>query len=88
MTYKPSPKPNFYKPTHIEYNKIETYMWGDEEAGKVQDWIYVSNESLHQIIFGMKPGGHFKHSDQYRTIFGADELLYVLSGDCDTVKVP
>ena len=40
MTYKPSPKPNFYKPTHIEYNKIETYMWGDEEAGKVKDWIY------------------------------------------------
>ena len=80
MTYKPSPKPNFYKPTHIEYNKIETYMWGDEEAGKVQDWIYVSNESLHQIIFGMEPGGNFKHSDQYRTIFGADELLYVLSG--------
>ena len=28
----------------------------------------------------MEPGGNFKHSDQYRTIFGADELLYVLSG--------
>ena len=80
MTYKPSPKPNFYEATHIEYKKMETYMWGDEEAGKVRDWIYVSNESLHQIIFGIEPGGNFKHSDQYRTIFGADELLYVLSG--------
>ena len=80
MTYKPSPKPNYYEPTHIEYKKMETYMWGDEEAGKVRDWIYVSNESLHQIIFGIEPGGNFKHSDQYRTIFGADELLYVLSG--------
>ena len=80
MTYKPSPKPNFYAPTHIEYKKMETYMWGDEEAGKVKDWIYVSNESLHQIIFGLEPGNNFKHSDQYRTIFGADELLYVLSG--------
>ena len=23
---------------------------------------------------------YLKHSDQYRTIFGADELMYVLSG--------
>ncbi len=80
MTYKPSPKPNFYEPTHIKYKTMETYMWGDDKAGKVKDWIYVSNEDLHQIIFGIEPGGKFKHSDQYRTIFGADELLYVLSG--------
>jgi mannose-6-phosphate isomerase-like protein (cupin superfamily) len=59
---------------------METYMWGDDQAGKVEDWIYISNDSLHQIIFGMESNGKFKHSDQYRTIFGADELLYVLSG--------
>ena len=46
MTYKPSPKPNFHEPTHIEYKKMETYMWGDDEAGKVKDWIYVSNEDM------------------------------------------
>ena len=80
MTYKPSPKPNFFEPTHIKYKSMETYMWGDDQAGKVKDWIYVSNDSLHQIIFGMDSNGKFKHSDQYRTIFGADELLYVLSG--------
>ena len=80
MTYKPSPKPNFTKPTHIKYSLMETHMWGDEITGKVKDWIYVSNESLHQIIFGMEARGNFKHSDQYRTIFGADELMYVLSG--------
>ena len=28
----------------------------------------------------MKSRGFFKHSEEYRTIFGADELLYVLSG--------
>ena len=80
MTYKPSPKPNFFEPTHIKYKSMETYMWGDDETGKVKDWIYVSNDSLHQIIFGMDSNSKFKHSDQYRTIFGADELLYVLSG--------
>ncbi|MDC0056927.1 cupin domain-containing protein [Alphaproteobacteria bacterium] len=80
MTYKPSPKPDFNKPTHIKYDSMETHIWGDDVTGKVKDWIYVSNSSLHQIIFGMEPRGNFKHSDQYRTIFGADELLYVLSG--------
>ena len=80
MAYKPSPKPDFDKPTHIKYELIEPYMWGDEETGEVKDWIYVSNLSLHQIIFGLDPKGNFKHSDQYRTIFGADEFLYVLSG--------
>jgi len=80
MEYKPSPKPDFDKPTHIKYDLIEPYMWGDEDTGKVKDWIYVSNSSLHQIIFGLEPRKNFKHSDNYRTIFGADELLYVLSG--------
>ena len=80
MIYKPSPKPDFIKPTHIKYDSLEPHMWGDEITGKVKDWIYVSNKSLHQIIFGMEARGSFKHSDQYRTIFGADELMYVLSG--------
>ena len=80
MTYKPSPKPNFFEPTHIKYSSMDTHMWGDKESENVKDWIYVSNESLHQIIFGMDSGDSFKHSNQFRTIFGADELLYVLSG--------
>ena len=74
MTYKPLLSQISHEPTHIVYKKMETYMWGDDEAGKVKDWIYVSNESLHQIIFGLEPGNNFKHSDQYRTIFGADEF--------------
>ena len=36
---------------------METHIWGDDIAGKVKDWIYVSNLSLHQIIFGMGPRG-------------------------------
>ena len=35
MTYKPSPKPDFDKPTHIKYDSMETYIWGDDVAGKV-----------------------------------------------------
>ena len=80
MVYKSSPKPSFDKITHIVYKNLKTYMWGDKESGFVKDWIYISNKYLHQIIFGMKPKGYFKHSKEYRTIFGSDELLYVLSG--------
>ena len=80
MKYKSSPRPNFEKPTQIKYKNMQTYIWGDKEAGFVKDWIYLSNKNLHQIIFGMEAKGFFKHSKEYRTIFGADELLYVLSG--------
>ena len=80
MVYKPSPKPDYAKSTLIKYSAIKIHMWGDEISGYVKDWIYVSNKHLHQIIFGLKPGSNFKHSQSFRTIFGADEFLYVLSG--------
>lgn len=80
MVYKPSPKPDYLKSTLIKYSSIKTHMWGDKISGYVKDWIYVSNRHLHQIIFGLKPNSNFKHSESFRTIFGADEYLYVLSG--------
>ena len=55
-------------------------LWGDEVSGWVNDWIYVSSERIFQIVFSLPPGGSFRHSEQHRTVFGADELFYVLSG--------
>jgi quercetin dioxygenase-like cupin family protein len=46
----------------------------------VDDWIYVSSDKIHQLVFGLPPGGWFRHSPEYRTVFAADEVLYVLSG--------
>jgi quercetin dioxygenase-like cupin family protein len=80
MAYAPSPRPVFDGPSHIPYANITRHLWGDPEAGEVADWIYVSSAKIHQIIFGLAPGGSFRHSDSFRTIFGADELLYVVSG--------
>lgn len=80
MAYKPSPRPTFSKPSHIPYTQVTRHLWGEEDAGLVDDWIYASTDRIHQIVFGMQPGGYFKHTDAFRTIFGADELLYVLSG--------
>jgi mannose-6-phosphate isomerase-like protein (cupin superfamily) len=76
----PSPRPTFPGPTHIRYEDVVLHLWGDETSGEVADWMYVSSEKIHHLVFGLAPGGVFRHSDAFRTIFAADELLYVLSG--------
>jgi quercetin dioxygenase-like cupin family protein len=80
MGYKPSPRPSFDGPTAIRAADAVRHTWGDEEAGFVEDWIYVSSQRIHAIVFGLEPGGAFRHSDSFRTVFAADELLYVLQG--------
>jgi quercetin dioxygenase-like cupin family protein len=80
MTYSPSPRPTFDGPAAIPYHTVTRYLWGDDEAGEVADWIYVSSSRIHQLVYGVPAGGAFTHSDQFRTIFAADLLYYVLSG--------
>lgn len=80
MAYKSSPRPTFSEPTHLPYATVTRHLWGDPEAGEVADWIYVSSDKIHQLLFGLAPGGVFRHSAEFRTIFAADEIYYVLSG--------
>ena len=80
MAYKPSPRPKFQGPTHIPFESTTLHLWGEEAGGQVPDWCYVSSEKIHQLIFGLPPGGAFRHSENYKTIFAADEVYYVLSG--------
>ncbi len=80
MGYRPSPRPSFDAPTAIRASDTVRHTWGDEEAGFVEDWIYVSSELIHAIVFGLPPGGAFRHSESFRTVFAADELLHVLQG--------
>ena len=80
MGYRPSPRPSFDAPTVIRGADAVRHTWGDEEAGLVEDWIYVSSQLLHAIVFALPPGGAFRHSESFRTVFAADELLYVLQG--------
>lgn len=75
-----SPRPSFDQPTHIPYEAATRHVWGDADSGRVSDWIYVSSEKVHQLVFSLPPGGCFRHSNDHRTIFAADELYYVLSG--------
>src|SRR4028118_1854640 len=80
MIYTPSPRPTYERAAHIPLAAASRYLWGDPEAGEVADWIYVSSDKIHQLVFGLPPGGVFRHSDAYRTIFAADLLYYVLAG--------
>ena len=79
MSYTPSPRAQYNGPTAIRYENVTRHLWGDDEAGQVADWIYVSNGKIHQIVFGLPVGGMFRHSDNYRTIFAADEVYFVLN---------
>jgi quercetin dioxygenase-like cupin family protein len=78
--YRPSPRPTFDAATAIRHRDVVRYTWGDDESGEVLDWLYVSSGRVHQLVFGLAGGQAFRHSDQFRTIFAADEVLYVLSG--------
>jgi len=76
----PTPRPMFNAPTHIPSHSAALHLWGDDEAGHVADWIYASTQKVHHLVFSVAPGRAFRHSEDFRTIFAADEWLYVLSG--------
>jgi quercetin dioxygenase-like cupin family protein len=75
-----SPRPVFDGPALIRRADVTRHVWGDPAAGEVFDWIYASTEKVHMLVFGLPPGAGFRHSEDYRTIFAADELLHVLQG--------
>lgn len=80
QTYSPSPRPSYTVPTAIPRADVTRHLWGDEESGVVADLIYASTASIHALVFILPPGGAFRHSREYRTVFRADELLHVLRG--------
>ena len=72
--------PTFDGPALIRRADAIRHVWGDPASGEVYDWIYASTEKIHMLVFGLPPGGGFRHSEDFRTIFAADELLHVLQG--------
>jgi mannose-6-phosphate isomerase-like protein (cupin superfamily) len=80
MGYTPTPRPTFDVPTTIRFDDAVTATWGDDVAGHVLDRIFVSSSKIHHIIYELEPHAGFTHSEEYRTIFAAHEVMYVLSG--------
>jgi len=78
--YSPSPRPTFDRPAAIPGHAATRHIWGDAEAGFVADRIYASTGLIHALVFELPAGGAFRHSPEFRTVFGADEVLHVLEG--------
>jgi mannose-6-phosphate isomerase-like protein (cupin superfamily) len=78
--YTPSPRPSYDEPTAIPRSAVTRHVWGDAGSGEVADLIYASTDAIHALVFVLPANGRFCHSEEYRTVFGADEVLHVLSG--------
>jgi mannose-6-phosphate isomerase-like protein (cupin superfamily) len=79
--HTPSPRPNYDSPSLTRRETVQRHIWGDRESGLVADWIYASTDKVHALVFGLAPGKWFKHSPGFRTVFGADEVFFVLHGE-------
>lgn len=78
--YQHSPRPSYDHGTAIPRSQAARHVWGDAESGEILDLVYVSNQRIHQLLFEIPAGGQFTHSADFRTIFGADEVLYAVEG--------
>ena len=58
-------------PASIPRRTVQRHVWGDPLAGEVSDWIYVSSEQIHALVFGLAPHGEFRHSPDHWTVFAA-----------------
>lgn len=72
---------SFDGPAHIPYSSVTKHIWGDSTSGLVSDWTYLSTNCLTQLLFGLPPHRAFRHSEDFKTIFAADELYFVVSGE-------
>jgi mannose-6-phosphate isomerase-like protein (cupin superfamily) len=68
------------EPVVLRYRDLERRTWGDEQTGRLADWFYADDAQMNLNIVGMPPNGSALDSPANPTIFGADELFYVLEG--------
>jgi len=67
-------------PVVLRYADIERRTWGDEQTGRLADWFYADDAELNLNIVGIGPQGAALSSPALPTVFGADELFYLLEG--------
>jgi quercetin dioxygenase-like cupin family protein len=57
------------------------FLWGDEAAGYVSDWIYGSSPWIHMMSFEMTVGSRFGNSPDFKTFYDAAETYHCLKGE-------
>jgi len=68
------------QPVVMRYRDLERRTWGDEQTGRLADWFYADDAEMNLNIVGMPANGSAVASPANPTVFGADELFYVLEG--------
>lgn len=66
MRKSASPRPSFDAPTRIPWDGADRYLWGDATAGYAADWVFVSSEKIHMLVFGLPEGTGFRHGLEER----------------------
>jgi quercetin dioxygenase-like cupin family protein len=69
------------QPTLILGRDALRFLWGDDDAGLVSDWIYGSSRNIHLMSFSMSVGQRFANSNDLKTYYNAAETYYCLKGE-------
>ncbi len=77
------------KPTLVRYSPSNVILWGDETSNYVSDWFWARGKQLFPVMFALRPGEYFKHSESkidndYRTIWNQERVCYIFRGTFTT----
>lgn len=75
------------EPRLLRYQDVPLVLWGDTTSGQVCDWFYTTSHKMHFIMFSLRPGAYWKHSDAFKPVWDPDVAFYVLQG-CLTLHNP
>ena len=84
MEYKrqvPADTRKYSEPAMILDRDAPRFLWGDEKAGFVSDWIYGSSDDIHLMSFALSPGQRFTNSEDLKTFYNATETYYCVEGE-------
>jgi quercetin dioxygenase-like cupin family protein len=70
----------YSKPTKIAARDAKRFLWGDDQAGWVSDWIYGSSPNIHMMAFSLDVGARFGNSPDFKTYYDCAETYYCLKG--------
>lgn len=68
------------EPTLIRRSDVPYTLWGDDEAGYVNDLFYVYSAEMMLIGLTVPPGGGWRSSDKCRAFYATHECVYVVKG--------
>jgi len=72
---------SYARPTLIKTHEAVRFLWGDDAAGFVSDWIYGSSTNIHMMSFEMPIGTRFGNSPDFKTFYNCAETYHCLKGE-------